>query len=53
MEPFPPFPLPASSQPTISPTIAPGTAFASPRPGSLNADNGTESAHEPDGEAPH
>lgn len=48
IEPFPPFPLPASSQPTTSP----GTAFASPRPGSLNADSGTEGAHEPDGETP-
>jgi hypothetical protein len=49
IEPFPPFPLPASSLPTDSP----GTAVASPRPGSLNADSGTEHAHEADDEALH
>lgn len=48
IEPFPPFPVPASSLPTTSP----GTAKASPRPGSLNADSGTENDHEVDGEAP-
>lgn len=49
IEPFPPFPLPVSSLPTPPP----GAALASSRPGSLNADSGTENDVEDNGEEPH
>ncbi|OOQ88395.1 hypothetical protein PEBR_13758 [Penicillium brasilianum] len=49
IEPFPPFPLPASS--ILTPP--PGAGLASSRPTSLNADSGTENEPGDNGEAPH